>query len=87
MKYKIYDFLQDRYFPRSSDIFIPTKLGALTVLDTLILDGVTDRLAVYFYIYEDSSHEECAKTFYTYEEFIMYTGPDYKAIKSESPLF
>lgn len=78
MKYKIYDFLQDRYFPKSSHIFIPTKAGVFAVLESLILDGRTDKLTVYIYLYEDSSRGELASAFFTYEEFLGYDVPDTK---------
>lgn len=70
MKFKIYDFLQEKYYPGSKDIFIPSKEGVSRILDSLVFDGKANRLSVFIYIYSDKAiDEKSPMTFCTLEEF------------------
>lgn len=76
MKYKIHDFLSDRYFPRSRNVFIPTKQGVLDVILSLTLDRISNPLYIHIFVYEDNTQEDAPSFLFTYEEFIMFDGPD-----------
>ena len=72
MKYKIYDFTKDIFFPRSKNIFIPYTDAVFACIDAL--DGNTEivKLSVYIYVYENSADENSPKEFMSFEEFLGY---------------
>jgi hypothetical protein len=74
VKYKIYDFTTDKFFPRTKNIFIPNVIGVFSLLDSLEFDGVTSTLSIYIYVYKNGAEENSPTEFLIYEEFLGHAA-------------
>jgi hypothetical protein len=74
MKYKIYDFTKDVYFPRTKNIFIPYTDAVLECIDALDDNDQVTRLSVYIYSYENGAEEHSPKEIMSFEEFLGYAA-------------